>query len=61
MEKAAVGLYNGVSTVELDNLAAEVAASMTTIHPDYALLSARIAITSLHKETKEVHLCRKLF
>ena len=43
-----------MTTVELDNLAAEVAASMTTMHPDYALLAARIAISNLHKETKKV-------
>jgi len=45
------GLYDGVSTSELDNLAAEVAASMTVIHPDYAKLAARIAISNLHKNT----------
>lgn len=45
------GLYDGVSTSELDNLAAEVAASMTTNHPDYALLAARIAVSNLHKNT----------
>jgi len=45
------GLYDGVSTSELDNLAAETAASMTVIHPDYAKLAARIAISNLHKNT----------
>ena len=45
------GLFNGVTTVELDNLAAEVAASFTTKHPDYAVLAARIAVSNLHKET----------
>lgn len=48
------GLYAGVSTVELDNLAAETAATMTTKHPDYALLAARIAVANLHKETKKM-------
>ncbi|KAK2189784.1 hypothetical protein NP493_97g04000 [Ridgeia piscesae] len=48
------GLYPGVSTVELDNLAAETAATMTTKHPDYAILAARIAVSNLHKETKKV-------
>ncbi|VDI48027.1 ribonucleoside-diphosphate reductase subunit M1, partial [Mytilus galloprovincialis] len=48
------GLYPGVTTVELDNLAAETAATMTTKHPDYAQLAARIAISNLHKETKKV-------
>ncbi len=45
------GLYDGVTTTELDNLAAEVAATMTSRHPDYALLAARIAISNLHKNT----------
>jgi ribonucleoside-diphosphate reductase alpha chain len=47
------GLYDGVSTMELDNLAAETAASLTTKHPDYALLASRIAISNLHKITKK--------
>lgn len=47
------GVYNGVSTVELDNLAAETAAYMTTVHPDYAVLAARIAVSNLHKQTKK--------
>ena len=47
------GIYPGVSTVELDTLAAETAASMTTKHSDYAVLAARIAISNLHKETKK--------
>lgn len=45
------GLYDGVSTSELDNLAAETAASMTIAHPDYAQLAARIAISNLHSNT----------
>ncbi|KAG7899538.1 hypothetical protein KL907_004890 [Ogataea polymorpha] len=45
------GVYHGVTTIELDNLAAETAAYMTTIHPDYATLAARIAISNLHKQT----------
>lgn len=48
------GLYSGVTTVELDNLAAETAATMTTKHADYAILAARIAVSNLHKETKKV-------
>ncbi len=47
------GLYDGVSTSELDNLAAETAASMTVAHPDYAQLAARIAVSNLHKNTKK--------
>ncbi len=52
-KKVIVGLYDGVTTVELDNLAAETAATMATIHPDYALLAARIAVSNLHKETEK--------
>jgi len=48
------GLHPGVTTVELDNLAAETAATMTTKYPDYAVLAARIAVSNLHKETKKV-------
>lgn len=47
------GLYDGVSTSELDNLAAETAAAMTVTHPDYAQLAARIAVSNLHKNTKK--------
>ncbi|CAK9301100.1 unnamed protein product [Gordionus sp. m RMFG-2023] len=52
-QKVVNGLYPGVTTIELDNLAAETAATMTTKHPDYAILAARIAISNLHKETKK--------
>lgn len=45
------GIYEGVTTAELDNLAAETAAYMTTIHPDYGTLAARLAISNLHKQT----------
>ena len=45
------GLYDGVTTSELDNLAAEVAATMTVQHPDFALLASRIAVSNLHKAT----------
>jgi ribonucleoside-diphosphate reductase alpha chain len=47
------GLYDGVITSELDNLAAEIAATMTVQHPDYARLAARIAVSNLHKNTKK--------
>ncbi|MGB5668841.1 MAG: ribonucleoside-diphosphate reductase subunit alpha [Maribacter sp.] len=47
------GLYDGVTTSELDNLAAEIAATMTTMHPDYAKLAARISVSNLHKNTKK--------
>jgi len=52
--KVIEGLYDGVTTVQLDNLAAEVAAAKTIDHPDYALLASRIAVSNLHKETKKV-------
>ncbi|XP_014218279.1 ribonucleoside-diphosphate reductase large subunit [Copidosoma floridanum] len=48
------GLYPGVTTVKLDNLAAETAATMTTKHADYSTLAARIAVSKLHKETKKM-------
>jgi ribonucleoside-diphosphate reductase alpha chain len=50
-KKVILGLYDGVTTVELDNLAAETAATMAATHPDNAILAARIAISNLHKET----------
>lgn len=50
-KKTIEGIYEGVSTSELDNLAAETAASLTTVHPDYALLASRIAVSNLHKNT----------
>ncbi|CAA9276189.1 MAG: Ribonucleotide reductase of class Ia (aerobic), alpha subunit [uncultured Cytophagales bacterium] len=52
-KKVITGIYDGVTTVELDNLAAETAASMTTTHPDYAILAARIAVSNLHKITSK--------
>lgn len=52
-KKVINGIYDGVTTIELDNLAAETAASLTTSHPDYAKLAARIAISNLHKTTSK--------
>ena len=52
-KKVIDGLYDGVTTSELDNLAAETAASLTTRHPDYALLASRIAVSNLHKNTQK--------
>ena len=52
-QKVIEGIYDGVTTTQLDNLAAEIAASMTVRHPDYALLAARIAVSNLHKNTKK--------
>jgi ribonucleoside-diphosphate reductase alpha chain len=51
--KVIEGIYAGVTTHELDNLAAEIAASLTTTHPDYALLASRIAVSNLHKSTNK--------
>lgn len=51
--KVVEGVYDGVKTVDLDILAAEIAATMAIIHPDYAKLAARIAVSNLHKETKK--------
>ncbi|MEO6882799.1 MAG: ribonucleoside-diphosphate reductase subunit alpha [Bacteroidia bacterium] len=51
--KVIEGIYEGVTTSELDNLAAEIAASLTTTHPDYALLASRIAVSNLHKNTSK--------
>lgn len=53
-KKVINGLYDGVTTTKLDDLAAETAASMTAMHPDYAILAARIATSNLHKETKKL-------
>ena len=62
-EQVIDGIYEGVTTVELDNLAAETAAYKTTTHPDYAVLAARIAISNLHKETRKSfsHVIQDLF
>jgi ribonucleoside-diphosphate reductase alpha chain len=51
--KVIEGIYDGVTTTILDNLAAETAASLTTSHPDYALLASRIAVSNLHKNTEK--------
>src|SRR6187401_318898 len=52
-QKVIEGIFDGVTTSQLDNLAAEIAASMTTKHPDFAQLAARIAISNLQKNTKK--------
>ncbi|CAI5484950.1 unnamed protein product [Closterium sp. Yama58-4] len=52
-QKVCMGVYKGVTTAQLDELAAETAAGMTATHPDYALLAARIAVSNLHKKTKK--------
>ena len=50
-KKVIQGIYDNVTTTELDNLAAETAAAQTTIHPDFSVLAARIAVSNLHKNT----------
>lgn len=52
-QKVIQGIYDGITTTELDNLAAETAASLTTTHPDYSLLASRICISNLHKNTNK--------
>ncbi|PNW74518.1 hypothetical protein CHLRE_12g492950v5 [Chlamydomonas reinhardtii] len=52
-QKVAGGVYKGVTTSELDELAAETAAALTSTHPDYAILAARIAVSNLHKNTEK--------
>ncbi len=52
-QKVIAGIYDGISTVELDNLAAETAASLIPSHPDYSILASRIAVSRLHKSTKK--------
>jgi ribonucleoside-diphosphate reductase alpha chain len=52
-KKVIWGVHDGVHSTQLDDLAAETAASMTSVHPDYSILASRIAITSLHKSTKK--------
>jgi len=51
--KVVSGLYDGVSSTELDQLSAETAASMVTVHPDFGKLAARIAITALYKNVEK--------
>jgi len=53
VNKTEQGLYDNIKTTEIDNLAAETAAYMNIIHPQYSLLAARIAVDNLHKETKD--------
>lgn len=52
-QKVIAGIYDGITTEELDNLAAETAASMITRHPDYSILASRVAVSRLHKTTKK--------
>ena len=52
-KKVIQGLFDGVTTSELDNLAAETSATMAANHPDYAILAARVAVSNLHKSTQK--------
>ena len=47
------GLFDGITTEELDNLSAEVSAYMTSVHPDYARLAGRIAVANLQRSTSD--------
>ncbi len=53
-QKVIQGVYPGVTTVELDELAAQTAASLATRHPDFSTLAARISVSNLHKQTSKV-------
>jgi ribonucleoside-diphosphate reductase alpha chain len=53
-QKVIEGIYDGITTTKLDDLAATTSASMAVVHPDYAILAARIAVSNLHKNTKKV-------
>lgn len=53
-QKVVQGVYPGVTTVELDELAAQTAASLSTRHPDFSVLAARISVSNLHKQTSKV-------
>ena len=52
-QKVIAGIYDGITTQELDNLTAETAASLIPRHPDYSILASRIAVSRLHKTTKK--------
>lgn len=53
-KKVINGLYDGITSVELDILAAETSAALTPTHPDYSILASRICVTSLHKSTPKM-------
>lgn len=52
-QKVIAGIYDGITTRELDDLASKTAASLTRVHPDYSKLASRLAISSLKKYTKK--------
>ena len=53
-QKVVLGVYDGVTTMQLDDLAAETAAFLCSQHPDYGRLAARIAVSNLHKKTEKL-------
>jgi len=53
-QKVVQGVYPGVTTIELDELAAQTAASCATRHPDFSILAARISVSNLHKQTSKI-------
>lgn len=61
-QKVCQGVYDGVKTTELDELAAETAAHHMTVHSDYGVFAARICVSNLHKNTlkKFSHVVDKL-
>jgi ribonucleotide reductase alpha subunit len=62
-QKVIIGLYEGITTSELDNIAGEIAISLTTTHPDYGTLASRIIISNLHKATSSNYeeVCDQLY
>ncbi|CAN0314123.1 unnamed protein product [Pylaiella littoralis] len=50
------GIYSGVTTFELDELAAQTCAYMATTHPGYSVLTARICLSNLDKQTEDDYL-----
>ena len=53
-QAVAKGIYSGVTTIQLDDLAAQECAVRTIDHPDYAILASRIAVSNLHKQTTKM-------
>ena len=50
-QKVCSKIYNGVSTSELDELAAQICSSMICEHPDFGALASRIIISNMQKNT----------
>lgn len=63
VQKVIQGMYDGITTVELDELAAETCAYLNILHPHYSILAARIAVSNLHKQTNDgvVETAEKLY